>query len=157
MHTVELLLDQRLELGVRELWNRLRDAGLPSLATHPHPTNRPHLTLLRAASLAGLRPLPLPVPAQLGQVRLLGRALVREVTPTASLRDLQADAWSSLAEADPWPPPPEWTPHVSLALNVPASHREAALHLLADLPPARGHFVAARSYDTETRTVTPQP
>lgn len=48
VHTVELLLDPRLEDGVRDLWDRLRDAGLPSLAAHPHPTNRPQFTAARS-------------------------------------------------------------------------------------------------------------
>jgi hypothetical protein len=82
MHTIELLLDPVLEAGVRELWDLLRDAGLSSLAAHPHPTNRPHLTVLTAASLAGFPPPALPIPAELGPVRFLGRTLVREVTPT---------------------------------------------------------------------------
>jgi len=153
VHTVELLLDGPLEKHVRTLWRRLHEAGLPSLATHAHPTNRPHLTVLTAESLAGLPSLPLPVAAGLGPVRMLGRALVRDVTLTAALRELHAAARSALA-GDPWPPPPRWIPHVSLALNVPPNRREAALRLLADLAPADGHFVAARSYDTRTRTVT---
>ncbi|GAA4604499.1 hypothetical protein BJY16_005030 [Actinoplanes octamycinicus] len=154
MHTVELLLDPALERGVRDLWETLREAGLPSLAGHPHPTNRPHLTLLTARSLAGLPPLPLPVAARLGPVRMLGRALVREVEPTAELRDLQGAASAALAAAEPWPPPGGWVPHVSLALKVPPDRIEPALRVLADLPPARGRFVAARSYDTRSRTVT---
>jgi len=152
MHTVELLPDPRLEDGVRDLWDRLRGAGLPSLADHPHPTNRPHLTLLTAASLAGLGPLGLPVAAELAEVRFLGRALVLLVTPTGELRELQSAAWSALA-GDPWPPPPEWIPHVSLALKVPPDRRGEALDLLATVPATRGHFTAARSYDTQSRTV----
>jgi hypothetical protein len=154
VHTVELLLDARLDSGVRDLWDRLHAAGLPSLATHRHPTNRPHLTVLTAASLVGLPPLPLPLAAVLGPVRMLGRALVREVTAGADLRAFHAATWSALAGGDPWPPPPDWVPHVSLALNVPAPRREAALRMLLTTPPAQGLFVAARSYDTGTRTVT---
>jgi hypothetical protein len=153
MRTVELLLDPRLEHGVRDLWNRLHDAGLPSLATHRHPTNRPHLTVLTATSLTGLPPLPLPVTAELGPVRMLGRSLVREVTSTPELRRIHADIWSALPGADPWPTPPDWIPHVSLALNVPADLREPALRLLATVPAETGQFVAGRSYDTGTRTV----
>lgn len=151
MHTVELLLDAGLEAGVRDLWSRLRDAGLPSLATHPHPTNRPHLTVVNAASIAGLPRLPLPLAAELGPVRMLGRALVREVTPTPELRDLHAAVCDVVPE--PWPPPAEWVPHVSLALKVPLDRRDAALALLGEVPRARGRFVAARSYDSRTRTV----
>lgn len=152
MHTVELLPDAELEHGVRELWDRLRDAGLPSLARHPHPTNRPHLTVLTAASLAGLPPLDLPIAAELGPVRLLGRALVREVVDADRLRELQSRAWHALEAG--WPPPGEWVPHVSLALRVPPSAQAEALRLLAGVPPAHGEFVAARTYDTRTRTVT---
>lgn len=153
MRTVELLLDPQLERCVRDLWDQLHDAGLPSLATHRHPTNRPHLTVLTAASLTGLPPLRLPLTAELGEVRLLGRALVRRVTPTAELRRLQAEVWSALSGADPWPTPADWIPHISLALKMPAAQQETALDMLASLPPERGHFVAARSYDSQTRTV----
>jgi hypothetical protein len=152
-HTVELLPDARLEDGVRRLWDRLRDAGLPSLATHSQASNRPHLTVLTAGSLDGLPALPLPVPAELTRVTLLGRALVRLVTPTPELERIHGEVWSALADPDAWPGPTEWTPHVSLALNVPAERRAEALRLLGDLPPEHGHFTAARTYDTGTRTV----
>ncbi|WP_433063429.1 2'-5' RNA ligase family protein [Dactylosporangium sp. CS-033363] len=132
--------DPVLDSGIRALWDRLLAAGLPSLATHRHPTNRPHLTLHTLPTLASLPPLTLPVAAHLGPVRLLGRALVRSVTPTAELLALR--------------PGGDWVPHISLALNVPPPVRAAALALLADVPDAHGQFVAARSYDTETRTVT---
>ena len=154
MHTVELLPDAELDRGVRDLWERLRDAGLPSLAAHPHPTNRPHLTVITAGSLAGLPSLSLPVAAELGAVRLLGRALVRAVTPTDRLREIHGRVWAALAGAEPWPPPPEWVPHVSLALKVPGERQDEALQLLAGLPPVRGWFVAARSYDGRTREVS---
>jgi len=150
VHTVELLLDARLEDGVRNLWDRLRDAGLPSLATHTHATNRPHLTVLTAESIAGLPPLPLPLPAELTKVRMLGRALVRPVVATPELLRIYATASSVLTGFEGRP---EWVPHVSLALNVPADRREAALDLLSTLPAAHGQFTAARSYDTRSRTV----
>ncbi len=151
MHTVELLPGDELAEGVRGLWDLLLSAGLPSLATHRHPTNRPHLTLLTGGSLAGLPPLPLPIPCSLGEVRMLGRALIRTVTPTEELRSLQEAAFSASAGA--WPPPEQWVPHLSLALRVPADRQREALELLASVPPVTGSFVAARTYDTETRTV----
>ena len=154
MHTVELLPDPELADGVRDLWFLLRDAGLKSLADHSHPTNRPHLTVITADSLDGLARLRLPVAAELGDVMVLGRALVREVVLTAELSELQAEVWSSVRDPTAWPTPPEWRPHISLALNIPAAQRPEALRLLDDLPPAHGQFVAARSYDAQTRTVT---
>ncbi|GAA2847373.1 hypothetical protein Acy02nite_03340 [Actinoplanes cyaneus] len=146
MHTVELLLDQELDGAVRRQWSFLEECGLPSLARHPHPTNRPHLTLVRASSLAGLPPLTLPLAAELGPVTRLGRALVREVTPTPELRELHRRIWSALPDA--WPPPQEWTPHVSLALRFPGTTMPAI-----PAGPDCGHFVAARTYDTLTREV----
>jgi hypothetical protein len=153
VHTVELLLDDQLEAGVRKLWDLLLRAGLPSLATHTHPTNRPHLTVLTAASLTGLPALPpLPIPVELGPARILGRALVRAATPAPELHAFQAEAWSSTTDA--WPPPADWAPHISLALKIPPARHDEALALLAAVPPAAGRFVAARSYDTDTRIVT---
>ena len=151
MRTVELLLDPALERGVVALWDRLHEAGLPSLATHGHPTNRPHLTVVNAASLDGLTGFALPIPVTLGAVVALGRAVVRAVEPDARLSELHERIWSSLTDA--WPPPSEWTPHVSVALRVRAEERDAVLETLSGLPPARGFFVAARSYDSNTRTV----
>ncbi|MGI5175863.1 hypothetical protein ACQEVZ_05970 [Dactylosporangium sp. CA-152071] len=46
---------------------------------------------------------------------------------------------------------------MSLALNVPPPQRETALAVLGDVAPAHGRFVAARSYDTRSRTVTDLP
>src|ERR1700760_3791248 len=70
MQTVELLGDDGLDRAVRAAWRRLDQVGLPSLARHQHPTNRPHLTLASAdqwppgaAAALGdaLRALPVPV------------------------------------------------------------------------------------------------
>lgn len=152
-HTVELLLDDVTEAGVRGLWERLLDAGLPSLATHRHPTNRPHVTLVAAVSLTGLPAMRLPIECGLGEVRLLGRALVREVVDAPALREAHAAIWQAVGSENPLHAPDRWLPHVSLALNVPESHRQAACALLADVPPVHGRLVTARSYDSESRTV----
>jgi hypothetical protein len=153
MHTVELLPDDRLDAGIRALWERLLAAGLPSLATHRHPTNRPHVTLVGATSLAGLPGVPLPLRIGLGPVRLLGRALVREVVDAPELLGAHEAVWRAVGSENPLHAPDRWLPHVSLALNVPAEHRDAACALLAGLPPEHGRLVAARSYDSVSRTV----
>ncbi|MEV6495601.1 2'-5' RNA ligase family protein, partial [Actinoplanes sp. NPDC051633] len=127
MHTVELLLSDDLETAVRSLWHRLHAAGLPSLATHTHPTNRPHLTLVAAESVPQHLDFGLPLPVTLGGVRMLGKALVREVVASCELRTLQAAVWQSCSGANPLHVPGAWLPHVSLALNVRADRRAAAL------------------------------
>ena len=40
-----LLIDDPADAAVRELWRRLEEAGVPSLATHTHGRHVPHLTL----------------------------------------------------------------------------------------------------------------
>jgi hypothetical protein len=153
VHTVELLFDPATEASVRDLWARLHVARLPSLATHRHPTNRPHVTLTTAASLAGLPVLALPASVTLlPGVRMLGRALVREIAAAPALTETHAAVHRAVGGHRA---PGDWIPHVSLALRVPEDNQAAALALLADLPQLTGTFSAARSYDTERRTVTP--
>ena len=159
MRTVELTVDPGLDDRVRSVWRRLHAAGLPSLATHRHSSNRPHLTLTAATELtagvaAALTALPLTV--ELGPTTFFpGRAgaLVWLVTPDEALLELHAEVWAALdgVERNPITAPGVWVPHVSLALRTRPEHREAAAALLADLPPARGSFVSARSYDPDTR------
>jgi hypothetical protein len=152
MLTVELLLDDGLDAAVRDLWESLHGAGLRSLATHRHPTNRPHITLVTTESPAVLPEFGLPLPVRPGPVRILGRALVLPVE-SAPLRALHALVWRSVGSLNPLQEPATWVPHVSLALNVPAAQQPDALALLAGLPPLTGECVAARTYDTEARTV----
>jgi 2'-5' RNA ligase len=157
MHTVELTVDPALDGLVRSVWQRLHAAGLRSLATHEHPTNRPHLTLAAAdrltpevtAVLTGL-----PTAAVLDGVIFFERAVVWRVVLTDALRDLHAEVWRALAETErnPQHAPGAWTPHLSLALRARDHPRYAAE--LRDLPVARGAFVQARTYDSLTRTVT---
>ena len=157
MHTVELTVDPALDGLVRSVWQRLHAAGLPSLATHRHPTNRPHLTLAAADRLtpevttALAR---LPIEAVLDGLIFFERAVVWRVVPTDALRDLQAEVWRALAgtERNPQHAPDSWVPHVSLALRAKDHARFAAE--LRELPAARGSFVQARTYDSQTRTVT---
>jgi 2'-5' RNA ligase len=157
MHTVELTVDPALDELVRSVWQRLHAAGLPSLATHEHPTNRPHLTLAAAdrltpevtAALTGL-----PVAAVLDGLVFFDRAVGWRVQLTDTLRELQGAVWRALegTRRNPQHAPDSWVPHVSLVLRAQDHPRYAAA--LRDLPVARGGFVQARTYDSQTRTVT---
>lgn len=164
---MELLCSAGLDAEVRSTWERLAEAGLPSLARNIHPTNRPHLTLAAVDDfppgvehrLAELFDAALPVPVTLERVVVLdGSApLVWLVRPTPALTSLHAAVWDVLAEADghrPWHAPGQWVPHLSLALRF----RNADLRLaraVADGHRPAGEFAAARSYDGTDRTVTP--
>ncbi|MFC6258457.1 2'-5' RNA ligase family protein, partial [Kocuria oceani] len=52
MHSLELLLGEDAEASVRADWDRLIEAGLPSSGRHRSPSNRPHITVVAAPSLA---------------------------------------------------------------------------------------------------------
>jgi hypothetical protein len=148
VRTVELLLDDDLDDAVRAVWDRLAVVGLHSLARHAHPTNRPHVTLAAGAVLPELN-LPLPIPVTLdGAVRFDGRAgmLAWRVVPSPELRAVQAAVWRAMDDPNPLREPGRWVPHVSLARRVPPD-------FTADVGVRHGLLVAARSYDTRTRTV----
>ena len=97
VHSVELVFDQDTEAAVRQIWDGLREAGIPSQA----PASRPHATLTVAeridpevdtllASLGGR----FPMPCRIGAPLLFGRAkvvLARLVVPTAELLDVHAE------------------------------------------------------------------
>jgi len=163
--TVELLLDDELDGLVSGAWARLAAAGLPGLADHRHPTNRPHLTLATGPALPAADRLAdalggLPVPVRLAGLLSFGAArgaLAWAVVPSRALLDVHAAVWAALDEPAPWFRPGRWTPHVSLALRMSARERGAAVELLAGLPDAEGALVAARSYDEADRTVRELP
>ena len=149
MHTVELLLDDDLDGAVRAVWDRLAAAGLRSLALHPHPTNRPHVTLAAGDVLPGRLGLPLPIPVTLdGTILFEGRTgmLAWRVVPSPELLAVQARVWRAMDDPNPLHEPGRWVPHVSLARRVRAAST-------VEVGVRHGRFVAARSYDTETRTV----
>ncbi|WP_305785146.1 2'-5' RNA ligase family protein [Symbioplanes lichenis] len=150
MHSVELTLDDDVDRTVRGVWERLRAAGLKSLATHEHPTNRPHLTLATGAALtpqAVAAVAGLPLPAVLDDVIFFGHAVAWRVAAGTELEAMRAAVAEAMGNDQPW------VPHVSLALRV----KDPTVYepVLRGLAPARGMFVAARSYDSETRTVSP--
>ncbi|WP_089154181.1 2'-5' RNA ligase family protein [Micromonospora sp. NBS 11-29] len=165
MRTVELLCSEELDATVRAAWSRLAAAGLPSLARNTHPTNRPHLTLASVDEfppgaerrLADLCDAALPLPVRLDRVAVLdGSApLVWLVRPTPQLAALHGAVWDVLAEASgphPWHLPGRWVPHLSLALRFRGADRRRA-RAVAGSDRVAGEFVAARSYDGDTRTV----
>jgi 2'-5' RNA ligase len=165
---VELLGDDALDRAVRAAWRRLDRAGLPSLAQHQHPTNRPHLTLATAgefppgATAAISRALSvLPLRVRLDGLRYFpGRAgvLAWVVDGGDALRDLQAQVWSALAGADrnPQHEPAAWVSHISLARRLRPEQESRAIQVIGPAV-AGGEFGGARSYESISRTVTPLP
>lgn len=143
--SVELLPDPAGEQAVREVWSRLAEAGLPSLASHRSPSNRPHVTLATAptvrpeaeAHLVEVVAGHLPLTAGWGDVTTFGPgpyAVVRLVSRTPALVTLQAAVAAAVeVPDDDLTAPARWTPHVSLAVRVAPERLEA---VLAEVAPA---------------------
>lgn len=172
MRTIELLPDPVSCRLVREAWERLAAAGLPSLAGHRHPTNRPHLTLAtcddlpapvwtRLAAVLSVPPPPLRVTA-LHRYEGRVRVLVWRLDPDPALLAVHGAVWRALTgtpetgRLNPLHRPGSWDPHLTLARSRnPAQDWTGAGHVLADTCPGPGTFTAARSYDSSTRTTRP--
>ena len=164
-HSVELLLDPAADAAVRAEWAALAAAGLPSLANHRSPTNRPHVTLTAAAridpaadgDLAALAER-LPIPCLLGALVVFGRGtvtLVRSVVPSADLLDFHRVLSDSVAPhlpsgAYPHTEPGHWTAHVTLCRRLPADRLPAALDVVAPQS-IEGEFAALRRWDGDVK------
>jgi 2'-5' RNA ligase len=166
--SVELLLDDELDAAVRREWVALLAADLPSQGRHTSETNRPHVTLTVAgtvlpyietalkAELTGH----LPVPVRLGGLLCFaGRGgryvLARAVVPSTELLELQAACaalFDGLPGLSPQLLPGAWTPHVTLARNLPTEWVGTAFAALGELPELIGAAVTVRRWDSEGRT-----
>ena len=157
--SLELLLDPGTEARIRAEWQALADAGLSSLASHPSPSNRPHITLVVRPSLPQLtreqlrEVIALPLPLTIGDPILFGagerRVLVRSVVPTEELQHLHATlhAIAGVGEDAAHTRPGEWTPHISLARRIRANAIPQALRILD----GTGAGIARRAEATRLR------
>ena len=166
--SVELLLDDDLDAEVRREWAVLLAADLPSQARHTAETTRPHITLTIASSvlpyietalkaeLTGR----LPVPVRLGGLLCFGgRAgryvLARSVVPNSELLELQAscaELFDGLPGVSPQLMAGAWTPHVTLAHNLPSEWIGSAINVLGEIREIGGSAVTVRRWDSEGRT-----
>jgi 2'-5' RNA ligase len=181
VQSVELVLDEGLDARVRQQWRALAEAGLPSLARHTGPSNRPHVTLVVASgvapehedrlatALAEGTDAPVPLPLLLGGYVVFGthkHVLARLVVPTTELLVLQArawQAWDGVLERPETVRPGRWTPHVTLGKHLTDTQVAQALTALRAGPgpdadrPGRaeqtdeGHALAVRRWDGERR------
>ncbi len=169
MHHVDLVLDPGADAAVRTLWRRLDEAGLPSLARHRSPSNRPHVTLAmtrvwpeRDAVAAALRALDaLPLTARIGAPVVFGRGpfvLAIGVVPTQALIALHRALAEALPPAHDHLRPGAWTPHVTLGNRMSSGEVAASLELVASVSvPAEVTFDSARHWDSVARIDRPLP
>ncbi|AWB93769.1 2'-5' RNA ligase family protein [Aeromicrobium chenweiae] len=165
VQSVELVLDAGLERLVREEWDLLLAADLPSQARHPGQSNVPHVTVGLAGAVTpaaeeALRAVPEPV----GMVVRLGgwlvfsgrrHVLARAVVPSAALLSLHervSAAMAGLPEQPSTTAPDGWTPHVTLARRFTTDQLALALDLLADRPRELvGSMAGLRRWDGDAR------
>lgn len=164
MFSVELLPDAAMDRAVRDDWDRLLGADLPSSGRNPAPSNRPHLTLavrdqLDPSAFAGLADL-LPISLELGGIVLLGHrdryVLARHVVVSSTLLAVHR----AVADIAGRPEPrytntgvDRWTPHITLARGLTSARLATAMRLIK-APNIVGEAVGARVWDAEARSVS---
>ncbi|CAL9341207.1 2'-5' RNA ligase family protein [Streptomyces sp. NPDC057837] len=167
MRTVELLVDEAAERAVREAWQRLADAGLPSQARHRSPTNSPHITLAACPELTA------PIRWELAEVaaalplRVRCTGVVRFERPTSvlawaldpdtALAGLHRRVWEAVASdsppgtLNPFHEPGRWFPHITLGRTRRAgAFTDRRIPEVLPAPPMSVRVTTLRSYDTET-------
>jgi hypothetical protein len=159
-----MYFDESADAAIRRLWQRLADAGLPSLAVRTHRRHRPHVSLtvaesLAAADLAPLRPVLAAHPPVL-HLHVLGTfpgsegALFLGVTVTADLLAFHAAVHAALAgqPVEHWPYylPGNWVPHCTLAEGLDEAQAAGAFGLLLGYEPITATVTSTGIKDTRT-------
>lgn len=164
MFSVELVPDAELDRAVRDDWDRLLGADLPSSGRNPAPSNRPHVTLavrerLVPTEFAGVAD-QLPVRLELGGLVLLGHrdryVLARHVVVTAQLLAVHRAVAALAGLPEPrysTTAPDRWTPHVTLARGLTAARLATALRMIR-APHLVGEATGLRVWDADSRRVT---
>ncbi len=165
-HSVELLLDDRGETAIRQLWQALAAAGLPSQLRVQSETNRPHITLVAAeriapavdGRLAGLVddfPLraPLGAPLVFGGGRLtLARLVVASKTLLALHDEIYGLCRPFVSGLFAHSRPGNWTPHVTLGRRfTPAEVGEALARVDGITADIEATVVGLRRWDGDAR------
>lgn len=132
---------------IRDLWETLETAGVPSMRTHTHALHQPHVSLVVAEQLPVIAALEAVMPVPREPIRLLmegagifpGGFLHLMCVANHGLLDEQRrvhEAVRSLA-VDPWPhfEPGDWTPHITLGWELAEGQLVQALPIvLCHLP-----------------------
>lgn len=137
LHALELVPDAAGDAAVRDEWQRLRDAGLPSLLDHRSASNAPHVTVLAVPSIserderlavALLGPL-LPVRVVTSGIAILGGGVVT-LARTFDVTDDLTRAVLDLRAATAGHQHPGWLPHLTLARRLPRRDLPRALEVV---------------------------
>ncbi|MET0899127.1 MAG: 2'-5' RNA ligase family protein [Mycobacterium sp.] len=166
-HSIELLFDDDTDAALRQVWDALADAGVPSQNRVASPTNRPHVTVVVADRLApavdtDLRALAdrLPLPCLLGAPLVFGRGrltLAHLVVPSAELLAFHRRVYDvCVPHLTPGPAPHSepgsWTAHATLGRRLtPAQLGTAFAAVPALTGERRASFTGLRRWDGDER------
>jgi 2'-5' RNA ligase len=165
-----LLFDARSDLLMRQLWSRLEDAGISTLATHTHRRHHPHLSyaVLRSwdlarvqqalASLPATEPFPMSFHGTLAFPR--GRAaLAPAVTHDVALRQWRTVTAVEAAGAQVHRSyrAGQWVPHVSVATRAQGTMLATVVKAVADVLPLTVRVDRAALVDSGTGETWPLP
>ena len=165
-----LLFDARTDVLMRELWSRLEDVGVATLATHTHRRHHPHLSyaVLRSWELArvqetlaafpGGEPFTMSFHGTLAFPR--GRAALAPSIPA----DVALRQWrivtaleASGAELHRNYAAGQWVPHVSVATRAQGAKLTPVVKAIADVLPLTVHVDRAALIDSATGQSWPLP
>lgn len=165
-----LLFDTRSDLLMRELWSRLEDAGVSTLATHTHRRHYPHLSyaVLRSWDLAraqeALAALPPAEPFTISFHGTLafprGRAaLAPSITADVALRQwrIVTVLEGTGAELHRNYEAGQWVPHVSVATRAQGAQLVTVAKAIADVLPLALRVDRAALVDSATAQSWPLP
>jgi 2'-5' RNA ligase len=143
-----LLFDARSEVLMRELWSRLEDAGIGTLATHTHRHHYPHLSyaVLRSWDVARVREalaaLPAADPWTMSFHGTLAFPRGRAALAPAVTADMALRQWriatvlkATDAELHRHYESGHWVPHVSVATRAQGSELTTVVKAIADVLP----------------------
>lgn len=138
LHSLDLVPDEPGRAQVRELWERLRAAGLPSQADHRGASNQPHVTVVEAEELpddavdvarARLRGL-LPTTVRATGHLLLGAGSRTTLAVPVELDDDVVRRVLAVRVQVPERSRTAWLPHLTLARGLPRADVPHALEVL---------------------------
>ena len=165
-----LLFDSRSDLLMRELWSRLEDAGVSTLATHTHRRHHPHLSyvVLRSWDLTGaqeaLSRLPSVEAFTMSFHGTLAFPRGRAALAPAVTADMALRQWRIVtalratgAELHRNYEAGHWVPHVSVATRAQGAQLATVVKAVADVLPLTVRVNRAAIIDSSNGQVWPLP
>lgn len=163
-----LLFDSRTDQLLRELWSRLEDMGVSTLATHTHGRHYPHLSyaVLRTWDLARvqetLAALPAADPFTMTFHGTVAFPRGRAALAPAITADVAVRQWrvvtaleNSDAELHRNYVAGQWVPHVSVATRAQGAQLATVVKAIHDVLPLTGHVDRAALIDSGTGQTWP--